>query len=777
MRSSRKSTRSRRNPPSLTQDAPRPSQRAHSAGAACHAPVPGLAQATPTPPVPPAGAERLQGLDGLRAVAVVAVLLYHLGLPHVADAGFLGVDVFFTISGFIITALLLREHGRTGGLNFLAFYRRRARRLLPPTFVMVAVVATLSPLLAPQAVQRLGSDIPAAALYVSNWWQIFSHQSYFENFDNPALLQHLWSLAVEEQYYIVWPLCVWGVLRVSGRRWLALVSLALALASTAWMAWLYEIQIDGGDPSRVYLGTDTHLMGLLLGSALACVFDPWRPAGQRWLVLAQRRAAGHPMVALGAWGGAALLGLLAMVGLLNDAEPLVYRGGLLGAAVLSAAALVAAVQPGTWVQRGLGGPLVQWAGTRSFSLYLWHWPIFVWLRPAGDAMPELVMVTAARLVLTVWAAELSYQLVERTAHAPPAPAEAAVAAVAAETAEAAEAARAVERAAAATTAACAATATPAARRWMPRGAVLAGALVAVVSTALVVAGPAPPPAAGATLSTLQSWPLEALAPGRGELLAESEPPSTSLRPVVWLRGTQQPAWGPLAPVLGAEPDTCINVIGDSVMLGAREHLGRTIAGVRVDAEVGRQGSQGVKLLKEFRAHAVLCNSVVVHLGTNGYLSETHYREMLKQLQDRPVVVLVNIHANRHWTAANNRMIARVGREFQNTRVVDWHALSDRRPEFFVSDGVHLSGTGIQAMAREIRRAVGLADSHGNAHGNAHGDAAGEAPGAAPAPSYRAALQERKRTAAAAASQPAGAQPLPAQAEPEAPPPKPTSRDG
>ncbi len=703
MRISRKSTRSKRQLTRLAQGGPGPPKPAQDAGASTDgAPVPGVALLA-------AGA-RLQGLDGLRAVAVVAVLLYHLGLPHVADAGFLGVDVFFTISGFIITALLLREHTRTGRLDFLAFYQRRARRLLPPTFVMVAVVATLAPLLTPQAVQRLGSDIPAAALYVSNWWQIFSKQSYFENFDNPALLQHLWSLAVEEQYYIVWPLAVLGVLRVAGRRWLALVSLALAVASTAWMAWLYEFQIDGGDPSRVYLGTDTHLMGLLLGSALACVFDPWRPPGQRWLVLASRPTAG-PWV--GTVGGVALLGMLAMVGGLNDAEPLVYRGGLLLAAVLSAAVLVAAVQPGTWVQRGLAWPLVQWLGRRSFSLYLWHWPVFVWLRPAGDSAPELLAVTAVRLVLTLLGAELSYQLVERTQHALP----------------------------------------QASRRWQPSGVVVAGGLVAAVSTALVVAGPAPLPPAGAAQSTLQTWPLQALTPGRAELLADAAPGPGGLQQVVWLREPRPLTWrSPVQPA-ASDPSGCVNVIGDSVMLGARDHLGRTIAGVRVDAEVGRQGSRAPKLLQEFRTHSTLCSSVVVHLGNNGYLAESHYRDMLKQLKDRQVVVLVNIHANRPWTAANNSMIGRVSREFDNIRIIDWYAISQSRPEFFVADGVHLTGAGIQAIAREIHHAVGLAD--------------------APGPSQRVALPRR----AAAVASPSAVPAAPPLAEPEPAPPKPTATDG
>ena len=205
---------------------------------------------------------RLPGLDGLRGVAVLAVMAYHLNLESFLTAGFLGVDIFFTVSGFIITALLLQEHAQTSRIDFAAFYLRRARRLFPAALVMLLVLVPLTPLLMPVALQRLAEDLPAAFLYLSNWWQIVSQQSYFEAIEHPRLLQHLWSLAIEEQYYLLWPLLALGLLNTTGKTGLGLAAGCIAVGSTAWMAWLYATQVAGGDPSRVYLGTDTHLMGL-----------------------------------------------------------------------------------------------------------------------------------------------------------------------------------------------------------------------------------------------------------------------------------------------------------------------------------------------------------------------------------------------------------------------------------------------------------------------------------------------------------------------------------
>ncbi|MEK7344648.1 MAG: acyltransferase family protein [Pseudomonadota bacterium] len=563
---------------------------------------------------------RLPGLDGLRGVAVLAVIGYHLNLGHFLPAGFLGVDIFFTVSGFIITALLLQEHAQTGRIDFKAFYLRRARRLFPAALALLLVLVALTPLLLPAALVRLREDLPAAFLYASNWWQIVAQQSYFEAMDQPRLLQHLWSLAIEEQYYLLWPLAALGLLQRGSRTGLGVAAGLLAIASTGWMAWLYAMHIDGGDPSRVYLGTDTHWMGLLAGSALAAWWNPWKirlasPAGDEVLNLA---------------GTAALAGLVWSMAEIHEGMRGLYQGGFLWVAVLTCAVIAAATREGTWVDWMLSTRPMRWLGARSYSLYLWHWPVVVWLQPAPQAQAlELAGVTAVRLALTLVCAEASYRWVET--------------------------------------------------RWTAGLATMPwrrGTAMACTALLLVDAG---------VLAFLPGT-----VPDRPPVPAVAEP---------WHK--------PHQPSPSKTPYPSITLVGDSVLLGARPYLLRRLPWASVEAKVGRQGGEGLKLVQSLRDTAQLGDAAVIHLGTNGYLSEAQFQALLAQLADRKAVVVVNVYGARRWTRPNNEMMARVSARFQNVRLVDWHAIGEANPDYFVQDGIHLSGIGIHAYYSQIRMALGL----------------------------------------------------------------------
>lgn len=216
---------------------------------------------------------RLSGLDGLRALAVVAVLVYHADANWL-PGGFLGVEVFFVVSGYLITALLLSEWRERGGIDILAFWGKRARRLLPAVFLMILVTLVFVVLFLPGEVAGLRWDALAAFGYATNWYLVFGQESYFEAVGRPSLLKHLWSLAVEEQFYLLWPVLAAGALAVFGRRGLLLLAVAGAMGSTVLMASLYVPDVD---PSRLYYGTDTRATGLLIGAALACL---WVPGGE-----------------------------------------------------------------------------------------------------------------------------------------------------------------------------------------------------------------------------------------------------------------------------------------------------------------------------------------------------------------------------------------------------------------------------------------------------------------------------------------------------------------
>jgi peptidoglycan/LPS O-acetylase OafA/YrhL len=304
--------------------------------------------------------------------------------------------VFFVLSGYLITSLLLAEWTRIGKVRLGAFWVRRARRLLPAVVALLIVVLIAGVLLARDAVPRLRGDIPASLGYVMNWRLIFHKDSYLQTFGRPPLLLHLWSLAIEEQFYLVWPPVVALVLwRGRNRKHLMRVALAGAVASSAAMALEFH---PGGNPAAVYFGTGTHAEGLLIGCALAAAIPPWR-AG---ISLTQR---GRRL--LDGMGFVALAGVIALAATMTQTGTFTYRGGLVLADVATALAVVAAVRSGSWVSRALSPAPFIWAGTRSYSLYLWHWPIYALTQPRTDVPMTGWSLVGFRLALIGVAAELS----------------------------------------------------------------------------------------------------------------------------------------------------------------------------------------------------------------------------------------------------------------------------------------------------------------------------------------------------------------------------------
>jgi peptidoglycan/LPS O-acetylase OafA/YrhL len=315
-------------------------------------------------PKPVEKAQRyMPGLDGLRALAVLAVIAYHLQ-PGWAQGGLLGVGMFFTLSGYLITDLLLGQRDAVGHLRLGNFWLRRARRLLPALFLMLAVVVAWVTLLDRSQLPDLRGDVLAAALYVSNWWNIFRNASYFSNFGPPPPLDHLWSLAVEEQFYLVWPFLLWlGLRYVRGRYRLAVLTLVGAALSATAMALLYQ---PGVDPTRVYEGTDTRAFGLLVGAALAMVW-PSRSLGAG---LALRRRL--------LLDGAGVVGLVVIALLIwrtDQYSVFLYRGGIVLLSVATVLVVAALAHPASWLGPALGWKPLRWLGVRSYGIFLRHIPL------------------------------------------------------------------------------------------------------------------------------------------------------------------------------------------------------------------------------------------------------------------------------------------------------------------------------------------------------------------------------------------------------------------
>ncbi|MEH0111181.1 acyltransferase family protein [Tersicoccus sp. MR15.9] len=362
----------------------------------------------PSPTAAPTASARprhasLPGLDGLRALAVVLVMLYHL-LPQWMPGGMVGVDVFFVLSGFLITSLLLVEFGGTGRIALGAFWLRRARRLLPAMLLVLFVSTTAAALLGGDVLVGLGRQLTGALTYTSNWLGITSHSAYFAQ-TSPQLLTHFWSLSVEEQFYVAWPLIVVALLLLKVRRRVLVAAAALAaVASAAGMAALH---VPGSEATRVYFGTDTHSFGLMAGATLAFAVPHALDAA--------RAAAATPVVARVRH----VIGLLSLAGLvacgvaLTERSDLTYQGGLALATLLTVGVVQGLLtrRPGI-LSRLLSVSPLRWIGRRSYGLYLWHWPVFVLLHYADPTLPMLTQAVIV-VVLTVAAAEASYRWVER----------------------------------------------------------------------------------------------------------------------------------------------------------------------------------------------------------------------------------------------------------------------------------------------------------------------------------------------------------------------------
>jgi len=342
----------------------------------------------------------MPGLDGLRALAVAGVVVYHAGAAWL-PGGFLGVDVFFALSGYLITSLLLVEFARAGRIDLKRFWLGRARRLLPAAFLVIGLSLIVVAIFIPSSLGQARGDAISSAFYVNNWHQILADRSYFEAFGRPSLFQHLWSLAVEEQFYLLWPLILtFALARLGGKRGAVLVTVGIAVVSLVLMAVLYDPRVD---PSRVYYGTDTRAAQLLFGALLAFAWPPGRLTGKTG------RGAAWVLDGIGLVGLAVLAWAMFAW---QDYDRFVYQGGLGLVALGSVAVIAALVHPASRIEKAFGWMPLRWIGQRSYGIYLFHWPVMALSRPQLDIRADPTLIALGQIAVTVALAALSYRFVE-----------------------------------------------------------------------------------------------------------------------------------------------------------------------------------------------------------------------------------------------------------------------------------------------------------------------------------------------------------------------------
>lgn len=643
------------------------------------------------------------GLDGIRAIAVIAVIVYHLH-PGWMPGGLLGVGIFFVLSGYLITSILMHELERHGKIDLKAFWIRRAKRLLPGMLFMIAVTGAATLLFAYPHWSPFLTDLPGVLLYVSNWWLILHNVSYFESFGPASPLGHLWSLAVEEQFYLAWPLMLLVGLRfLKRRRVLLLGILALAVLSAAAMAWLYQ---PDSDPSRVYYGTDTRMFGLLIGAALALIwpFHKLKP-----------RVSNEAKLTLDIIGGMALLMSLLAFWYTNEYQPFLYLGGMLLLSFVSMLLIMTAAHPASRIGRLLSIPPLRFIGVRSYGLYLWHYPVIILTSPAVDTGEISMMRLSLQLVLMLVLATVSYKYVEQplrhrsirnlcrqfpawmSAHS-------------------------YRRAFIAFFSVCLFVTFSFALRMDWLDSIWGNKpLSHVQASGNYAAGDAEAPgtesgvegSSGAGTGA-ESGELESAAPEQtpapsGEASAWASPEASS-EPISSVKPTESGGdGGKTAPEHGAEQpshsETKVTAIGDSVMLDIQSELEKLVPSIAVDGQIGRQMSEAPPILEQLQQQGTLGDTVIIELGTNGAFASKQLSRISDLLKNNKKIILVNTRVPRPWEQIVNDALAKAARAGKNMVLVDWHTASSGKDEYFSQDGVHLTDKGAKELAALIARAI------------------------------------------------------------------------
>lgn len=626
----------------------------------------------------------LPSLDGLRAIAVIAVVIYHANKGWLGG-GFLGVEIFFVISGYLITTLLVTESVNTGRISLKAFWMRRARRLLPALWTLLLAVTVYCALFERDSLGTLRGDVIGSLVYGFNWFQIWVGSSYFSAFSFVPL-RHLWSLAVEEQFYFIWPLVMLILLR-GGRRYLRLIGLLFLLTAVGisiYVASVYQSGVVGTveqSPQQylslvghtvlrldyLFLGTLSRAGGLFIGAALAMFWRPWE--GNRAVHASPRR--GVDIIGL---GGLTSLGIImwkfrdviegTVEGGSRGYDPL-FRGGFLLVGVASIAAIAAAVYPGVSItHRILDNALLRWVGQRSYGLYLYHWPIFQFYRQFAGK-PLNVTEFGGLMFLALIITELSYRFIEMPVR------------------------------------------TGAFSSWWHgirhprfdadrarrRHTFALGAVVAVLPVFAVV-----------SMATADVK-LDEIAQG----LKDNE---SSVINVLTSTTVTARSLGTVATTVPTVTTTVLDgqvidilAIGDSVMLGAADIL--TKRGITVDALKSRAFSQALEIANFLKSVNRLGEAVIIHLGTNNYVDQKTLDAIMVPLADVPVVLFVTAHVpEKAWQDPNNALVRALPDKYGNVKILDWYAIAAAHPEYLYGDEVHLNEVGQEVYADLIMQAIG-----------------------------------------------------------------------
>ncbi|MBG9939645.1 acyltransferase [Bacillus tropicus] len=589
------------------------------------------------------------GLDSLRGIAILGVILYHINFNWM-PGGFLGVTVFFVLSGYLITDILAMEWKRNKRIDLKKFWLSRARRLLPGMLVMLVITLAWITIFHSSLLEKMRGDSLAALFYVSNWWYIYHKLSYFDNFNQISPLNNFWSLAVEEQFYVVWPFIIsLGLYYIKKQSRMILLICLGAFASALAMAILYE---PGVDPSRIYYGTDTRAFSLLIGAVLALVWPSNRLANK---IIPKAR------FILDVVGGIALIIILVMFWKTNQYDPFLYKGGMVLLSIATALLVANLVHPASRIAQFLRFRPLRWVGVRSYGIYLWHYPILTLTTPKVNAGDFSIIRAILQFLLIILIAQISWKFIEKPIRQ--------------------GALRNIQF-----------------KNLRLQNVTLGVKLALVCSlffTSIAVLGLSN---ASKAKGDYQQDKVEAV---------QTQP---APHPVaVWEKPNQETPLnqGESKEVNSAHPKNPLTVtaIGDSVMIDITPYLKNTFPDIRIDAQIGRQLSKAIPVVEQLKNEGNLGNYVIIGLGTNGAFTTEQLVSLIKLIGNERKIIFINTRVPRPWESIVNERLKVTVTKYPNVTLVDWYAASAGKKDYFAPDGVHLTNVGAEAYAVLVAKAV------------------------------------------------------------------------
>lgn len=589
------------------------------------------------------------GLDSLRGLAILGVILYHINFNWM-PGGFLGVTVFFVLSGYLITDILAMEWKRNKRIDLKKFWLSRARRLLPGMFVMLVITLAWITIFHSSLLGKMRGDSLAALFYVSNWWYIYHKLSYFDNFNQISPLNHFWSLAVEEQFYVVWPFIIsLGFYYIKKQSRMILLICLGAFASALAMAILYE---PGVDPSRIYYGTDTRAFSLLIGAVLALVWPSNRLANK---IIPKARCI------LDVVGGIALIIILVMFWKTNQYDPFLYKGGMVLLSIATALLVANLAHPASRIAQFLRFRPLRWVGVRSYGIYLWHYPILTLTTPKVNAGDFSLIRATLQFLLIILIAQISWKFIEKPIRQ--------------------GALRNIQF-----------------KNLRLQNVTLGVKLALVCSlffTSIAVLGLSN---ASKAKGNYQQDKVEAV---------QTQP---APHPVaVWEKPNQETPLnqGESREVNSSHPKNPLTVtaIGDSVMIDITPYLKNTFPDIRIDAQIGRQLSKAIPVVEQLKNEGNLGNYVIIGLGTNGAFTTEQLVSLIKLIGNERKIIFINTRVPRPWESIVNERLKVTVTKYPNVTLVDWYTASAGKKDYFAPDGVHLTNVGAEAYAVLVAKAV------------------------------------------------------------------------